>query len=79
MLQGQPWKPFTLQFLTDYKSSTPHVITGIPTYKLLLGKKKRKKLHIIKQNKVKEYTDKHRSALQTNFQPGDKERVKKPG
>lgn len=43
MLQGQPWKPFTLQFLTDYKSSTPHVITGIPTYKLLLGEKKEKK------------------------------------
>lgn len=28
-LQGQPWKPFTLQFLTDYRS-TPHAITRIP-------------------------------------------------
>lgn len=32
----------------------------------------------MKQIKMKEYTDKHRSALQTNFQPGSKVRVKKP-
>lgn len=31
----------------------------------------------IKQIKIKEYTDKRRSALHTNFQPGSKVRVKK--
>lgn len=32
----------------------------------------------MKQIKMKEYTDKRRSALQSNFQPGSKVRVKKP-
>ncbi len=32
----------------------------------------------MKKLKMKEYTDKRRSALQTNFQPGSKVRVKKP-
>jgi len=94
-LQGLPWKPFALQFLTDYRS-TSHATTGIPHYKLLHGSQMRTKRHIInlpmsnedkndlrkkvkiKQTKVKEYTDRHRSALQSNFQPGDEVKVKKP-